>query len=849
MLKDKLAKLLPLVNFFIKYSKFIIQHYKLLIILIFVLLASFSFYEFKKIKRTLPNLEKLYNYEPALPTVIYSQDGVKIAEIFEERRYPVLINEISPFLKNAFIAAEDAEFYNHHGLDWKGFLRALLHFVTFSNQKQGGSTITQQLAKNVLLTKERTIVRKIKDIIVSNEIENSFSKDKILELYLNTIYLGNGSYGVEAAAQNYFRKNNMKLTLGEAALIAGLTPAPSAYDPNDNFQAAKLRQSYVLERMFKTGMITKNQYERAINENLVYYRAESPNNKIAPYFVEEVKKQLTNNLEIENLGKSGLTVYTTLNTKVQNATQIAIQNFAEAYQTRRSFKGPIKQHGTSFNQHLKEFISSKPKENEEERAIVTFINEEIQAVGIVTQKGVGVILEEDIMWALNADINKETGDTDINNVLKVGDEIHVQKLNKKMQSRIINDKKFMFTLNSFLQYFNNPSKDSFARYTLIDTVGIEAAAMVMDSKTGEVLAMVGGEHFLVSQFNRATQAERQVGSSVKPLYYSYAIDCGFTPASKIDSPKIDLDGWQPENYGGKESGRTTLMQSLALSYNIPSIFLYHVMGPSKVTKHLTRFGFNWPLSDLSVALGAGTASLLKMVQAYSIFPNAGKMTLAYYINEVVDRNGEVIYSAKNEKIFPLKIEPQFPEDAPFLPGKTIEKENEVEKLQMISPQAAYVTLDLLRTAVHIGTGQGVLGLGNYVGGKTGTTNANTDAWFLGIASQLVGGVWIGYDDNSKTLGTGGTGSAMAAPIWKTMMQGAIKNYPLKNWTRPTGIHEIAIDKNTGERSTGSDAIGVFIIDGTETGGSYFKEALDDGSNPINNQQEISNQNLDKSKHN
>ena len=849
MLKDKLAKLLPLVNFFIKYSKFIIQHYKVLIILIFVLLASFSFYEFKKIKRTLPNLEKLYNYEPALPTVIYSQDGVKIAEIFEERRYPVLINEISPFLKNAFIAAEDAEFYNHHGLDWKGFLRALLHFVTFSNQKQGGSTITQQLAKNVLLTKERTIVRKIKDIIISNEIENSFSKDKILELYLNTIYLGNGSYGVEAAAQNYFRKNNMKLTLAEAALIAGLTPAPSAYDPNDNFQAAKLRQSYVLERMFKTGMITKNQYERAVNENLIYYRAESPNNKIAPYFVEEVKKQLTNNLEIENLGKSGLTVYTTLNTKVQNATQVAIQNFADAYQTRRSFKGPIKQHGATFNQHLKEFISSKPKENEEERAIVTFINEEIQAVGIVTQKGVGVILEEDIMWALNADINKETGDTDINNVLKVGDEIHVQKLNKKMQSRIINDKKFMFTLNSFLQYFNNPSKDSFARYTLIDTVGIEAAAMVMDSKTGEVLAMVGGEHFLVSQFNRATQAERQVGSSVKPLYYSYAIDCGFTPASKIDSPKIDLDGWQPENYGGKESGRTTLMQSLALSYNIPSIFLYHVMGPSKVTKHLTRFGFNWPLSDLSVALGAGTASLLKMVQAYSIFPNAGKMTLAYYINEVVDRNGEVIYSAKNEKIFPLKIEPQFPEDAPFLPGKTIEKENEVEKLQMISPQAAYVTLDLLRTAVHIGTGQGVLGLGNYVGGKTGTTNANTDAWFLGIASQLVGGVWIGYDDNSKTLGTGGTGSAMAAPIWKTMMQGAIKNYPLKNWTRPTGIHEIAIDKNTGERSTGSDAIGVFIIDGTENGGSYFKEALDDGSNPINNQQEISNQNLDKSKHN
>lgn len=849
MLKDKLEKLRPILNKIIAGFKVIFRHYKKIILLFIILITGFSIYEFRKIKRTLPNLEKLYNYEPALPTVIYSQDGVKIAEIFEERRYPVLINEISPFLKNAFIAAEDADFYNHHGLDWKGFMRALLHFVTFSNQKQGGSTITQQLAKNVLLTKERTIIRKIKDIIISNEIEDSFPKDKILELYLNTIYLGNGSYGVEAAAQNYFRKNNMKLTLAEAALIAGLTPAPSAYDPNDNFQAAKSRQIYVLDRMLKTGMITKNQFDRAMNENFIYFRAESPNNKIAPYFVEEIKKQLTNNLEIENLGKSGLTVYTTLNSKIQNATQIAIQNFADAYQSRRSFKGAIKQHGVNYKDHLKEFINTKPKDNEEERAIVAFINEEIQAVGIVTQKGGGVILEEDILWALNAEINKETGDTDINNVLKVGDEIHVQKLNKKMQTRITNDKKFMGTLNSFLKNFNNPSKDSFGRYTLTDTVGIEAAAMVMDSKTGEVLAMVGGEHFLVSQFNRATQAERQVGSSVKPLYYSYAIDCGFSPASKIDSPKIDLDGWQPENYGGKESGRTTLMQSLALSYNIPSIFLYHVMGPSKVTRHLTRFGFNWPYSDLSVALGAGTASLLKMVQAYSIFPNAGKVTLAYYINEVVDRNGEVLYSAKNEKLYPLKIQPQFPEDAPMLPGKIVEKENEIDQLQMISPQAAYVTLDLLRTAVHIGTGQGVLGIGNYVGGKTGTTNANTDAWFLGIASQLVGGVWVGYDDNSKTLGSGGTGSGMAAPIWKTMMQGAVKNYSLKNWTKPTGVHEIVIDKTSGEKSTGSDAISVYVIDGTEPGGGFARDALDDGSNPMNSQKEISNMNQDKTNHN
>lgn len=849
MLKNMIEKLLLILRNFVKVIKVILGYYKLFILLFLILIIVFSINEFRNIKNSLPNLEKLYNYEPALPTLIYSQDGVKIGEIFEERRYPVLFNEISPFLKNAFIAAEDSDFYKHHGFDWKGFLRAFIHFVTFSNQKQGGSTITQQLAKNVLLSKERTIIRKIKDIIISHEIEDSFPKEKILELYLNTIYLGNGSYGVEAAAQNYFRKNNMKLTLAEAALIAGLTPAPSTYDPNENLQNARSRQFYVLDRMLKTNMITEKQYDRAINENLVFYKAESPNNKIAPYFVEEVKKQLINNLEFDNLGKSGLTVYTTLNSKIQSVAQIAIQNFAEAYQGRKSFKGAIKHYGANFKENLKDFIKAKSKENEEERAVVAFINEELQAVGIITQKGVGVILEEDILWALNAKVNKETGDIDINNVLEVGDVVHVQKLTKKMQTRITNDKKFMATLDSYLKYFNNPAKDSFARYTLTDSVGIEAAAMVMDSKTGEVLAMIGGENFLVSQFNRATQAERQIGSSVKPLYFSYAFDQGFSPASKIDSPKIDINGWQPENYGGKVSGRTTLSEALALSYNVPSIYLYHVMGPSKVTKHLTRFGFNWPLSDLSIALGTGTSSLLKMVQAYSVFPNSGKMTLAYYINEVVDRNGNVLFSAKNQKIFPARVDPHSPEDAPPLPGKVVEKEGELDPLQIISPQAAYVTLDLMRTAVRIGTGQGVLGIGNFVGGKTGTTNANTDAWFLGVASQLVGGVWVGFDDNSKTLGSGGTGSVMAAPIWKTMMQGAVKHTPLKSWVKPSGVHEIVIDIKTGERSSGSDASSVFVIDGTEPGGLFSKEALDDGSNLINSQQEISNIVQEKTNHN
>jgi penicillin-binding protein 1A len=821
-----------------KVFDYISQNPKKLTFIFIVLMSIVLMNEIQKIRTTLPNLEKLTNYEPALPTIIYSQDGVKIAEIFEERRYPVFIIEMSPFLKNAFIAAEDSDFYNHHGFDWKGFLRAFFHFVTFSNQKQGGSTITQQLAKNVLLSKERTIIRKIKDIIVARNIEKSFPKDKILELYLNTIYLGNGSYGIEAAAQNYFHKTNMDLTLAESALIAGLTPAPSTYDPTDNFNAAKLRQAYVLDRMFKARIITKSQHDKALNEKIVVFKAESPNNKIAPYFVAEIKKQLQNYLDVDNLGKSGLTVYTTLNSKIQNAAQLAVQTFADQYQSKRSFKGAIKRYGDSFQDNIKELINMPVNEKEDERAIVVSINEPLHAVGIVTQRGLGVILDEDITWALNAERNKETGEPDINNVLKIGDEVHIQQIDKSLQPRILKDKKFISNLNSYAKNFETPVKDNFLRYTLSDSAGIEAAAIVMDSKNGQVLAMVGGEHFLQSQFNRATQAERQVGSSVKPLYYSYAIDSGFSPASKIDSPKIDFDGWQPENYGGKETGRTTLLHSLVLSYNIPSIFLYQTLGASSVTKQLSRFGFNWPYSDLSLALGAGTSSLIKMVQAYSIFPNHGEMSLAYYIQEVVDRKGLLIYSSHDGKIYPNQVIPQFSEESPYLPGKFVDK-GEENSLQMISPQAAYITLNMLKSAVMFGTGQGVLGVSPYVGGKTGTTNGNTDAWFLGIASQLVAGVWVGYDDNSKSLGGGGTGAGMAAPIWKSIMQTAVRIYPQQNWERPTGVHEVYIDKETGELSTLSNAVSVFVIDGTEPGGVYSRNAFEDITNNLDNHLELS----------
>ncbi|KAB8029826.1 penicillin-binding protein 1A [Fluviispira multicolorata] len=817
-----------------KYEQFLLSKIKKLFVFLFIFITILAFYKLYKIEKSLPSVEKLANYEPALPTVLYSQDGIKIAELFQERRYPVLLTEVTPFLKNAFIAAEDADFYSHKGLDFKGFFRAFYHFITFSNQKQGGSTITQQLAKNVLLTKERTITRKIKDILMARKIEESFSKDKILELYLNNIYLGNGAYGIEAASENYFRKSNIKLSLAQAALIAGLTPAPSAYDPTDNLEVAKIRQTYVLDRMLKREMITQSQYDRAIKEKITVYKAESPNNKVAPYFVAEVKKQLVNQLEIENIETSGLTIYTTLHSKIQIAAQTGVQNFSKQYEGRKSFKGAIKRHGEDIHDTILKLINVPLKEIDNEIAIVTSIDDELRSVGVVTQKGIGVLLAEDISWALHAGRSKETDLESLNYILKVGDEIHVQKVKGDIPARVTDNRKFVTKLQSHLKKFNITVSNRMTRYTLTDSVGIEAASMVMDAKTGEVLAMVGGENFIQSQFNRATQAERQVGSSVKPLYYSYAIDNGFSPASLIDSPQIDIDGWQPENYEGEETGRVTLRHSLTMSLNIPSIFLFHTVGATKISKQLNRFGFSWPSSDLSLALGSGSTSLLKMVQAYSVFANQGKLAQAYYIQEVVDRKGNIIYTARDKKIYASPVTPQFVEDAPYLPGKVSNRQEDPSSLQMISPQAAFVTLDLLRAVVHSGTGQAVLGVSPYVGGKTGTTNGNTDAWFMGVASQLVAGVWIGYDDSSKTLGGGGTGAGMAAPIWKSMMQTAVKVYPQLDSNRPNGVHEIRVDRDTGEYSAAPNSIYVYVIDGTEPGGIYSKNAFEDAQSELLN---------------
>ena len=637
-----------------------------------------------------PDVDSLKEYKPYLPTEIYSADKVKIAEIFEQRRYVVELKDMSSYLQKAFIAAEDADFYSHHGIDFSGFLRALWHVASFSSQLQGGSTITQQLAKNTLLTQDRTLVRKIRDMILAKKIEHTFTKDQILEMYLNTIYLGNSSYGVEAAAQTYFHIASKKLSLGQSALIAGLAPAPSLYDPNHNPHAAFARQHYVLKQMEAKGMITAEQSQKAQKEKLQFYQAQTPNQKVAPYFVQEVLKKVKAEFEEQNVRTDGLKIYTTLNAKLQNAAQNAAQDFA------RQYPAPAGQ---------------------------------------------------------------------------------------------------------------DP---------------LQLAILAIDARTGALLAMVGGRNFVDSPFNRAVQAKRQIGSCIKPFYYSYALDQGFSPTSFLDSPAVQVKDWKPANSNGQDVGRTTLFESLVHSYNIPSIHLYQALGENSVFDQLSRLGFGWTHSVPSLALGSGTSTLLQLVQAYSIFPNEGRLTQTYAITRIINREGNLLYDLAKPDTLPLWESPVVTppeEDRKDLPGTIA-----VPQLpyQIITPQAAYVTLSILQSAVDYGTGRGAASVSPWVAGKTGTTNNNTDAWFVGmLPPYFVGGVWVGYDNPAHT---GGSGAALAVPVWNQLGAAWVQQMPQRPFKEPAGLHMATLTP-TGAGAESSAPLDVPVIDGTGPAEPYARDAV------------------------
>lgn len=778
----------------------------------------------QKIEKTLPPLSKLKNYSPPLPTIIYSSEGTKIGELFEEKRYPIAVSKVSPLLVKSFLASEDARFYEHIGIDPQGLLRAGISYVLKQGAKQGGSTITQQLAKNVLLSRERTIERKVKDILLSLQIEKSFSKDEILEMYLNTIFLGNNSYGVEAAARNYFRKSSRKLTLAEASMIAGLAPAPSAYAPTDNFEKAKVRQRFVLDRLVQNGWATQTEADEAYLETLSIHRAETPNTRSAPYFLMEVKKQLENTLKLENLLTSGYKVQTSLNLALQRHSQAVISRFVEQFESKKAFRKPLLKHGANYVAALEKLSRRAWNADDEEdvRGIIVDLIPSLDIALIATQTGPGILLAEDHRWALRAAASKKASAIeDFADVLSIGDEVHVKAVDSRSPKRLPSAAKIFAEHGKTLSLYGlSPANAELRYYQLTDTEGIEAASIVMDAQSGDILAMVGGSSFQNSQFNRSTQAMRQVGSSVKPLYYALAMDHGFSPASRIDSPPIVIGDWKPENYDREFTGRTNLRTSLVHSYNISSIQLFKALGVRLSEQHFKNLGLPWTDVRLAHSLGAGSATLLQMVQAYSPFANSGKLTEAHFIKAIEDRNDEVIISASDRR---LKVSP-------------IDGGGSVQGAQVLSPAAAYVGARLMQDVIRFGTGTRAQGV-PFAAGKTGTTNGYTDAWFMGVTPRLVCAVWVGFDDARKSLGGNGTGGKMAAPLWREIMLAASKLYPSNEWSVPEGVVKVRIGYG-GEKAYGTGGIVMPAVAGSEPGSSTAREALGlDLSSPLSGSQD------------
>lgn len=785
----------------------------------------YAFKYVKTIEKALPPVEKLKSYSPATPTQIISSDGIKIGELFEEKRYPVKISEISPLLTKCFLASEDARFYEHSGIDPQGLMRAALAHFLKTGAKQGGSTITQQLVKNVLLTRERTIERKVKDIVLALKIEKAFSKDEILEMYLNTIFLGNNSYGVEAAARNYFRHSAKQLRLSEAALIAGLAPAPSVYAPTENFDKAKARQRFVLDRLVQNGWASKAEADAAYAEKLTVHNTETPNTRAAPYFLMEVKKQLEGALKLPDLLTAGYKVQTTLNLQLQKFAQKTLSTYLEQYDAKKAFQKPIQRHGEQYPVALDKLARSGWSSDEEEdmRGIIIDLIPSLDVALIATQTGPGILLAEDHRWALRAAASKKSSNMqDFADIISVGDEVHVKKVTTSTPKRLGKTSRFfrehLETLKLYGLTLENAQPEF---YQLTDTEGIEAAAIVMDSQTGDVLSMVGGSSFQSSQFNRVTQALRQVGSSVKPLYYSLALDNGFSPASRIDSPPIVMGDWKPENYDKEFTGRTNFRTSLIHSYNISSIQLFKAMGLTLAGEHFRNLGLPWNDINLAHALGAGSATLLQMVQAYSPFANAGRITEAHYIKGIQNRDGRLIVESGDPRLRALSSSNSKEQASALSRNK-----------QVLSPAAAYVMVRVMQDVIGAGTGTRAQGI-PFAAGKTGTTNGYTDAWFVGVTPRLVCAVWLGFDDARKSLGNEGTGGKMAAPLWKQIMEGAVKLYPSQDWVQPANVVNVKV----GRKSDSSGSSGVLImpaVAGTEPGSPTARDALGlDLGSPLN----------------
>jgi penicillin-binding protein 1A len=706
--------------------------------------------------RDLPKISSLKDYRPPIITTVYSDDKRKLAEFFKERRVIVPLSKIPRTLIRAFVAAEDARFFQHEGIDFLSITRAFLKNIEAGTIIQGGSTITQQVAKSFFLSPEKSYARKVREAVLAYRIDKAFTKDEILFLYLNQIYLGHGAYGVEAAAENYFGKSVVDLNLAECAILAGLPQAPSRYSPFLHPERAKQRQIYALNRMIGVGYITNVEATEAINTQLDIKPRRNWYIEEAPYYTEYVRKYLEEEYGREILYKEGLTIHTAVNVEAQKAARIALNNGLLALDKRQGYRGPLKhlepEEFEAFSQEIQASLEKQPLEPERViQGIVIAVSDSDQKARVRIGSAQGNLHLDNMRWARKPDPEIEYNRARVKrvrDVLKVGDVILVKVMDRKE-----------LTWDWDL--------------SLEQTPVVEGALICMEAETGYVKAMMGGRDFRVSQFNRAIQARRQPGSAFKPLIYAAALDKGYTPATIIiDSPIVFEDIaqdfiWKPRNYEETFHGPTLFRTALAHSRNVVTIKIFKDIGIDYVIEYARKLGVESQLTrDLSLALGSSGLSLLELVRAYAIFNNQGYRVKPCFITKILDRDGNVL------------------------------EENQPESEKVVEKSTAYIMTNLLQGVVQHGTGWRVKALNRPVAGKTGTTNDLHDAWFTGYTPRYVTGVWVGFDA-AKPLGVNETGSRAASPIWIEFMQAVLKDKPVRVFQVPDGVVFAKIDAETG----------------------------------------------------
>ncbi len=769
-----------------------INYIKVLLIFLFIfgfISVFIIFYTLWRYSSELPSYEKILEYKPNLSSRIFSSDGFLLKSFYTEERIFIPVDRIPKNIKYAFLASEDKNFYNHYGLDIIAIFRAFLtNIININSNKRvvGASTITQQVVKNLLLSNELSYSRKIKEIILAIRIENILDKNNILELYLNDIYLGFGSYGIGSASLNYFNKSIYDLQLHEIAFLASLPKAPNNYNPITNYYKAIDRRNWVIDRMYANGFITREELNYK-NEPIEVFERVDIEFSDADYFYEEIRKELFSKFGKEKLYSEGLVIKTPLDSSLQKNANLSLIEGLIEYEKRNGWNGLIENTNLeNFYSKKSNYINSNPFFPKWKTVIIDKVYQKKLIVFDLNKIKLQIDLDNEFNnWLLDTNFNK-------------GDVIYVQKKN-----------------NSFI--INQEPK-------------VNGAIIVLDPYTGDVLALSGGYSFKKSEFNRATQAKRQPGSAFKPIVYLAALNEGYSPSTLIlDAPYVvdqgpGLPKWKPSNYTDEFYGLTTMRTGIEKSRNLMTVRLANRIGMNKILSMANNFDINEGLNEnLSMSLGSGVVTLIELTKAYAIIANGGKKIEPKLITSIYSKDGNKIYDTRLKKCFECRIQ-------------TILSKNEIPKLEetkniIIDPRLSYQITSMMEGVIKRGTAKTLKDLNVPIAGKTGTTNKNKDAWFIGYTPDLVIGVYVGYDQ-PKSLGYKQTGSSVAVPIFKKFAEKIKINKNKKPFRVPAGISFVRIDPTSGNVSTKQNSIVEPFILGSEPYSDNIK--IIDGLENFNN---------------